>query len=107
MDTIETIENERVALQECLDLCKTQEERNRLGQFPTPTLLAEEILQYAVQLMKIEAKVSFLDPAIGTRSFYSALNKTVSTSQIELLALRLTLIMAIPQPACGMSTRYR
>ena len=45
--------------------------------------LAEEILQYAVQLMKIEAKVSFLDPAIGTRSFYSALNKTVSTSQID------------------------
>ena len=83
MDTIETIENERVALQACLDLCKTQEERNRLGQFPTPTFLAEEILHYAVQLMKIEAKVSFLDPAIGTGSFYSALNKAVSTSQID------------------------
>jgi hypothetical protein len=61
MDNIEAIENERVALQECLDLCKTQEERNRLGQFPTPTLLAEEILHYALQLMEAEARVSFLD----------------------------------------------
>jgi len=83
MDNIEAIENERVALQECLDLCKTQEERNRLGQFPTPTLLAEEILHYALQLMEAEARVSFLDPAIGTGSFFSALNKVVSTSQID------------------------
>ena len=83
MNTIEAIENERVALQECLDLCKTQKERNRLGQFSTPTLLAEDILQYALQLMEAEARVSFLDPAIGTGSFYSALNKVVSTSQID------------------------
>jgi predicted RNA methylase len=83
MDTIDAIENERVALQECLDLCKTQEARNRLGQFSTPTLLAEDILYYAVKLMQLEAKVSFLDPAIGTGSFYSALNKAVPISQIE------------------------
>jgi len=83
MDTTEAIENERVSLQECLDHCKTQEERNRLGQFPTPTLLAEQILKYAIELMTVEANVSFLDPAIGTGSFYSALIKAVPASQID------------------------
>lgn len=66
-------EQQRVALQASLDAAKTQVERNRLGQFATPTALAEDILRYAASLMPLSEKVRFLDPAIGTGSFYSAL----------------------------------
>lgn len=71
--TIETTEQERVALQASLDAEKSQSERNRLGQFATPSALAEEMLRYAATLLPRDGKVRFLDPAIGTGSFYSAL----------------------------------
>lgn len=66
-------EERRVALQADLDAQKTQAERNRLGQFATPTGLAQDILKFAAALLSAEEKVHFLDPAIGTGSFYSAL----------------------------------
>ncbi len=43
-----------------------------MGQFATPTELAAEILQYARSELDGEA-IRFIDPAIGTGSFYSAL----------------------------------
>ena len=43
------IEADRLALQERLDQAKTQEERNKLGQFATPTDLAFDILNVAKQ----------------------------------------------------------
>ena len=66
-------EQQRLALQASLDVAKTQAERNRLGQFATPTALAKDILRYAASLLPVGEKVRFLDPAIGTGSFYSAL----------------------------------
>src|SRR6266446_5955775 len=65
---IQILEQQRLALQAELDGQKTQAERNRLGQFATPTALAEE--------------VHFLDPAIGTGSFYSALAKVFPAKRI-------------------------
>jgi adenine-specific DNA-methyltransferase len=47
MDTLAAVEARRVALQDELDARKTQKERNRLGQFATPTLLASDMLAYA------------------------------------------------------------
>jgi hypothetical protein len=66
-------EQQRLVLQAALDIAKTQAERNRLGQFATPAPLAEHILRYAASLMPLGEQVRFLDPAIGTGSFYSAL----------------------------------
>jgi adenine-specific DNA-methyltransferase len=80
--TIETKEHNRLALQAALDAKKTQPERNRLGQFATPTALAEDILQYAASLLPPAVKVHFLDPAIGTGSFYSALLKVFPKKRI-------------------------
>lgn len=80
--TIETKEEERLALQASLDAEKTQAERNRLGQFATPSALAEDILRYAAELLPPAAKVRFLDPAIGTGSFYSALLKVFPEKRI-------------------------
>ena len=72
---IDVLEQQRVTLQAELDGQKTQHERNRLGQFATPTALAEDILKYAATLLPPAEKVHFLDPAFGTGSFYSALCK--------------------------------
>ncbi len=69
------LEKQRLALQASLDAKKSQAERNRLGQFATPTALAEDILRYAASLLPSAGLVRFLDPAIGTGSFYSALVK--------------------------------
>lgn len=78
----DTTEQQRLALQATLDAGKTQAERNRLGQFATPRALAEDILSYASSLMPIDEKIHFLDPAIGTGSFYSALIKTFPKKRI-------------------------
>ena len=49
-------EKKRLAMQSSLDAAKGAAERNRLGQFATPTRLATDILRYAkVQLGESEA----------------------------------------------------
>lgn len=71
--TLAESESRRLALQTELDASKEAAARNRMGQFSTPTRLAVEILRFArAQLVESE-KIQFLDPAIGTGSFYSAL----------------------------------
>jgi adenine-specific DNA-methyltransferase len=80
---METVENRRVALQGELDAQKTQSERNRLGQFATPTALARDILRYSVNLLPTDDAVRFLDPAVGTGSFYSALREVALNRQIK------------------------
>src|SRR5215210_5750314 len=63
----------RLDFQAQLDRAKTQSERNKLGQFATPTALASDILKYAKALLPPDLEVRFHDPAFGTGSFYSAL----------------------------------
>ena len=73
MKSILTVEDDRLLLQKRLDAEKTAALRNQLGQYATPTDLASAILSYAYQQMPHDCPVRFLDPAIGTGSFYSAL----------------------------------
>lgn len=70
---IAEFEARRLALQDELDSKKESAERNRMGQFATPTRLAVDILRYAKAQLGKSEKVRFIDPAIGTGSFYSAL----------------------------------
>jgi adenine-specific DNA-methyltransferase len=77
------IEERRLVLQADLDACKTQKDRNQLGQYATPTSLASDVLAYAKELLPSGTAVRFLDPAIGTGSFYSALLKHFSAKQIK------------------------
>lgn len=79
---IDNKEQERVALQASLDAEKSQAERNRFGQFATPTSLAEDMLRYAASLLPPDERIRFLDPAIGTGSFYSALLKVFPKNRI-------------------------
>ncbi len=83
MTQLVNIEDQRLVLQKELDIRKTLAERNRLGQFATPTPLAREILEYGTQLLPENESIRFLDPAIGTGSFYSALQETAAVSRLE------------------------
>jgi hypothetical protein len=74
--TVLDTEAQRQAIQERLDAVKSAGERNRLGQFATPPKLALDIARYALALRQGMPHVSFLDPAVGTGSFYSALRQT-------------------------------
>src|SRR4051812_30257731 len=80
-DMTPEVELHRLSLQSELDAGKTQAERNKLGQFATPTDLARHVLKFGVSLLG-DAQIRFLDPAIGTGSFYSALRRTVEADRI-------------------------
>lgn len=68
---MEELEKLRAATQKSIDDSKTKVERNKLGQYATPRLLADELLAYAKSLTG-NRKVKFIDPAFGTGSFYTA-----------------------------------
>lgn len=78
----QTIEGRRQAEQVRLDALKTAAERNRWGQFATPFELALSLARYAHKTLG-EARLRFIDPAIGTGSFYSALCQVVPARSIE------------------------
>ena len=71
--SVAQFEAQRLALQEALDGQRDSSVRNRMGQFATPTGLAVDIQRYAKTHFQQDEKVQFLDPAIGTGAFYSAL----------------------------------
>jgi hypothetical protein len=75
-------EERRQEHQTRLDALKTAAERNKWGQFATPPALALSIARYA-QEQTGEGPISFLDPAIGTGSFYSALRQTFAPKAIK------------------------
>jgi adenine-specific DNA-methyltransferase len=79
---VNQLEVARQTVQIELDARKSQAERNRLGQFATPAPLALDVLKACEAFLPKRAQVSFLDPAIGTGSFYSALLHTFPTSRI-------------------------
>ncbi|AFZ14888.1 Site-specific DNA-methyltransferase (adenine-specific) [Crinalium epipsammum PCC 9333] len=75
-------EEARAFLNQRLNEAKTQTERNKLGQFATPTTLASDIVKYAKTLLPSDIKINFLDPAFGTGCFYSALLQQFPISQV-------------------------
>jgi adenine-specific DNA-methyltransferase len=76
------IEEHRLQEQGRLDALKTAPERNKWGQFATGPELALSLARYAHDLMG-DTPVRFLDPAIGTGSFYSALSQAFRPMDIE------------------------
>lgn len=71
---IQLIEEIRKLKQDEVDFSKSKKDRNKLGQFSTPRLLADEILAYAKENGP-KKNVKFFDPAFGMGSFYTALVK--------------------------------
>lgn len=81
---INKLEAKRLQIQSDLDKIKTLAERNRLGQFATPGALAQEILSYAKSKVNDGDLIKFLDPAVGSGAFYSALISVFDNKKIEL-----------------------
>jgi len=77
------LEERRLILQGELDARKDPGERNRMGQFSTPTGLAAEILRYARAHSRRDGRIRFIDPAVGTGSFHSALLNVFPKSRID------------------------
>lgn len=75
------VEAARQTDQHQLDGERTPKERNQLGQFATPPALALDIIRYLEPLMK-ETPINFLEPAIGTGAFYSALLQTFGEAHV-------------------------
>lgn len=80
---IRHIETERLKLQAQLNTEKSQEERNKLGQFATSPKLAMDIMEVSKGLFEFSERIRFLDPAFGTGAFYSALLKCFSHLQVN------------------------
>jgi adenine-specific DNA-methyltransferase len=78
---VHSIEENRLVEQTRLDSLKTALERNKWGQFATPAPLAVSLTRHARTLMA-DVPVRFLDPAIGTGSFFSALLKVCPARKI-------------------------
>lgn len=81
--TKEQIEKLRKEKQVVVDSKKTLTERNQLGQYATPYELAKEITAFVLNNWRTERpndfnSLKFLEPAIGTGVFYSALINTPS-----------------------------
>lgn len=82
LKALDQLEAQRLEEQVRLDALKDSAERNKLGQFATPSQLALSLTQYALGFLGNQ-NVRFLDPAIGTGSFFSALLRSLNFGQVE------------------------
>jgi len=82
-DAAASLEAQRLKLQAALDAGRSPAERNRMGQFATPSGLAQDVLRYAKSQLRRGERVRFIDPAFGTGSFYSALRSVFPAGRIE------------------------
>jgi adenine-specific DNA-methyltransferase len=80
-----SIEERRLQEQVRLDSLKTAAERNKWGQFATPPELALSLARYAQTLVG-KTQVRFLDPAIGTGSFFSAVLQAFGPKHVTVAA---------------------
>lgn len=81
---IQETENSRLEIQIKLDSLKNPSERNKLGQFATPPDFAKSIIHYVInKYFRNKQKIGFLEPALGTGSFFSALLSSVDYTHIE------------------------
>ncbi len=81
--SLQNIEEKRVIFQNKIDKSKSNKERNKLGQFATPNNLAIDILQQTQEYLNTGKSISFLDPAIGSGSFFSAFQRVFHDYKID------------------------
>jgi predicted RNA methylase len=78
---IASLEAERIAQQIRLDEHLSRDRRNEMGQFATPSELANDIAA-AVAKFCHHDQIRFLEPALGTGAFYAALLRNFPRSKI-------------------------
>ena len=78
------IESRRQAAQAQIDSAKSAADRNVMGQYATPFPLALEIVEFVKSNWLASAeRIRFLDPAVGTGAFFSALLHVFPRDRIE------------------------
>lgn len=82
-NNVATLHEKRLQLQKELDVAKTQEERNKLGQFATPPALANAIVKSTKVYYSPGSHIRFFDPAFGTGAFYTAIIQVYTNDKIE------------------------
>ncbi|HEX4123899.1 MAG TPA: N-6 DNA methylase, partial [Tepidisphaeraceae bacterium] len=76
-------EKRRQTIQAQIDARRSVAERNRLGQFATPNVLAVQIATYVAESMgKTKEAIRFADPAVGSGSFFSAALRVLGRQRI-------------------------
>lgn len=78
----EVQEAQRAEAQRAADSAKPSHDRNQLGQFSTPFPIACQMLGRALMEMPHNMPVKFLEPALGSGVFFSALLRQASASRI-------------------------
>ncbi len=76
-------ETERQVVQRALDRAKSAAERNRLGQFATPTALALDMARLAQDHMPKDRVVSFLDPGVGSGVLFYAVRTALGPGRLH------------------------
>jgi adenine-specific DNA-methyltransferase len=71
------VETQRLSHQTAIDAARNLSERNRLGQYPTRFDLASVIVRQALTHVEPGAALTFLEPALATGAFFSALRAEV------------------------------
>jgi len=85
-----TLEQQRLDRQSKLDNERSKLERNQLGQFATPSELADEIAEFVLSLLPSEQSIRFLEPSVGSGSFFNALlNRKGSRKIIQATGLEI------------------
>lgn len=62
---------------------KSKEQLNKEGQFFTPRELSEQITKLTMKYFNLDRKIKFLEPSIGTGSFYQAFKSVVDPEFID------------------------
>ena len=75
-------EDNRADAQNLADARKSAEERNRLGQFSTPFPVACQIVARALKAIPHGSSIAFLEPALGSGVFFSALLRNARAASI-------------------------
>jgi hypothetical protein len=84
MEILRQAEGKRRQVQDRLDLAMEAELRNRKGQYATPSALADSIIAVCWDYWKQErSSIRFLEPCVGTGSFYSSLRRIFPADLIE------------------------
>lgn len=76
-------EQDRFHKQIAIDENKSIDDRRLNGQFSTPYPLAKEIIQYGLKLLGDRKEFSFLEPAVGTGVFFSALLEQINSERLK------------------------
>lgn len=82
--TLVALEVKRLKEQTELDKERSKQERNKIGQFATPTSLAISIMRLVRSLEDdSRSSIRFLEPAVGSGSFFSALRSVFPADRIS------------------------